>query len=124
MVLYFAKVFIRMGKNMAAKSNDRVIVTAQLMFLVERLRRIQGYKVVREYADGRGGAILELSHGINLLSWGEDIKIDIYPCSEQQTVVEIVSECAMPTQIIDWGRNSTNIKEIMTYLLNGLVVQR
>ena len=50
---------------MAAKSNDRVIVTAQLMFLVERLRQINGYNVVREYADGRGGAIFELTHDIS-----------------------------------------------------------
>ena len=109
---------------MAAKSNDRVIVTAQLMFLVERLRQIKGYNVIREYADGKGGAIFELSHDITWLSWGEKIMMDLYPCNEQQTIVEIKSECAMPTQIIDWGRNSTNVKEILTYLLSGLMVQR
>ena len=124
MILLSAKVFIRMGKIMAAKSNDRVIVTAKLMFLVERLRQINGYNVVREYADGRGGAIFELTHDISFASWGENIKMDLYPCNEQQTVVEIISECALPTQMIDWGRNKTNVNEILTYLLSGLMVQR
>jgi len=47
----------------------------------------------------------------NLWSWSE--KIHIYVADNQ---IDIVSECAMPTQIMDWGKNKRNVKKFVQNL--------
>ena len=109
---------------MAAKSADKYLVTSQLMYLVEKLRCVQGFYIKEEVADGRGGVIFKMSHDISFASWGENVTVKIYPYNEQQTVVDILSECSMPTQLFDWGQNSKNVKDVLGYLLQGLTVQK
>ena len=43
--------------------------------------------------------------GMNLWSYGENIKIERHAGGR----VTIRSECKMPTQCIDWGRNKRNV---------------
>ncbi len=112
------------GTLLAAQAYDRYLVNAQVMFLAERLRYMQNIKHTGEYPDGCGGVFFELHEGVSLASWGEDIKVHIFPYNDMQTVVEILSKCALPTQIIDWGKNSQNIQGILTPLFYGLAVQK
>src|SRR3954466_15485986 len=42
---------------------------------------------------------------VNLLSWGEKIAVEV---SHDGTVM-IRSECLLPTQCIDWGKNKRNV---------------
>lgn len=109
---------------MAAKFTDRVLATAPLMMLVERLRTVQGFQITKEYPDGFGGAIFELIHSISFSSWGENITIHFSIYNDTQTLVEIKSECTLPTQVVDWGKNKKNVTAIMSYLLNGIMVSR
>ena len=109
---------------MAAKYTDTVLATAQLMTLVQRARAIQGFTIVSELADGRGGVNFHMSASINFASWGEKIDLHMFPYNEQQTMVEIKSECAMPTQLFDMGKNKENVEKIMGYILGGIVIQR
>ena len=43
--------------------------------------------------------------GMNLLSYGETIRIERHAGG----LVTICSECKMPTQCFDWGRNKRNV---------------
>ena len=111
---------------MSDLATDKLLVTARLMDLVERLRRmnIKSYRVIEERGDGRGGVIFRISHNMSLWSWGENISITMSPYNDMQTVVEVMSMCAMPTQVIDWGRNGRNLQDLMSYLLDGLPATR
>jgi hypothetical protein len=109
---------------MAASFSDKVLATTQIMTLVQRLRMIQGFAIRGEAPDGRGGVNFKMSSDISFSSWGENINLHMYPYNEQQTFVEIKSECSMPTQVIDWGKNKSNVNKIMNYLLDGIMVQK
>ena len=72
---------------MAEFATDRLLVTARLMDLVDKLKRMGGskYLIKKEYPDGNGGVVFEISHPISLWSWGEKIRIDmIDPCLGKQ----------------------------------------
>lgn len=64
------------------------------------------------------GMILYFGHGVTFSSWGENIQITLSgsPNNPGATNVSILSECSMPTQIIDWGKNKENVDKIFTYI--------
>ncbi len=105
---------------MGANFKDYIVATAPLMFLVQRTRTIQGFSIKGEFPDGLNGVIFKLSAGVSFSSWGENVDIHMFPYNEQQTMIEIKSECDLPTQIVDWGKNRHNVEDIMRYLLNGI----
>jgi hypothetical protein len=43
--------------------------------------------------------------GMNLASWGEEIQITWVA----EAVIRVRSNCSMPTQCLDWGRNKKNV---------------
>ena len=47
-------------------------------------------------------------------SWGENITVTLTGYSNG-THIRIYSECSMPTQLIDWGENEKNVKELFKY---------
>lgn len=55
-------------------------------------------------------------HGTSFTSWGEKITITLTPISNFQTNVDVHSECGMPTQVIDWGKNEENASKIFEYI--------
>ena len=104
---------------MAAQYSDKKVANMQIMQLVEKLRNIKGFTFKGETPDGNGGVNFQLSCDINFFSWGEKIDIHMSPYGEQQTNIEIKSECALPTQIIDMGKNKDNVNNIFRYLLES-----
>jgi hypothetical protein len=58
---------------------------------------------------------------MNLATWGDNITITVVR-SPNGCSVDIISECALPTQIIDWGSNQGNI-QTFEYWLNNILVQ-
>ncbi len=54
-------------------------------------------------------------HGVTFTSWGEKITITLTPANNA-TQVHIRSECAMPTQVADWGKNKQVVSNIYEYL--------
>ncbi|MBE6738663.1 MAG: zinc-ribbon domain-containing protein [Ruminococcaceae bacterium] len=62
------------------------------------------------------GVWYRFHHGVSFTSWGEKITITLTPASPATTNVHIKSECGMPTQVIDWGKNKQvvcNVYECM-----------
>lgn len=59
----------------------------------------------------RGGA-WHIAPGPSLLSWGE--KMTITPLAPN--VVRVRSECGLPTQCIDWGKNAKNVRSLIQVL--------
>ena len=108
---------------MANHYSERVLVTAPLMMLVERMRRIQGFAIRNECGDGYGGVFFKITNDISAMSWGEDISIHMHIANDQQTVVEFESKNANPVQIGDFGKNKKNIEAIKGQLLAGLTAQ-
>ena len=62
-------------------------------------------------ADEKTGLVFA-KKSASFISWGETIRVWMTP-SLKGTFINILSECAMPTQIVDWGRNHDNIMEFV-----------
>jgi uncharacterized ubiquitin-like protein YukD len=58
------------------------------------------------------GEQITVSTDINLLSWGERVVLDF----SQQGSVLVRSECSLPTQCFDWGKNKANVQKFLTQL--------
>lgn len=63
-----------------------------------------------------GGVWYQYSHSVSFSSWGEDITMSLTPINDTSTQIAIRSECSMPTQIVDWGKNKKMVKSICDYL--------
>lgn len=55
--------------------------------------------------------VIEYSTGTNFFSWGEKIIILF-----QDEIVSVRSKCKLPTQILDWGKNKKNVKNIINVI--------
>lgn len=68
------------------------------------------------------GIWFRFHHGMSAVSWGEKITITLTPTSPSTTLLQIHSECGMPTQVIDWGKNKSvvcNVYERIMAMLNS-----
>ena len=63
-----------------------------------------------------GGVWYRFHHGMTAASWGEKITITLTSISALETKVEVRSECGMPTQVIDWGKNRQNACNIIEHI--------
>ena len=66
------------------------------------------------------GVWYRFHHGTTFTSWGEKITITLIPKDSTYTSLTILSECGMPTQIIDWGKNKQNVSNIYDMLVKML----
>lgn len=62
------------------------------------------------------GVWYRFHHGMTAASWGEKITITLSSVSALETKVEVRSECGMPTQVIDWGKNRQNACNIIEHI--------
>ena len=62
------------------------------------------------------GIWFRFHHGTTFTSWGEKITLTLVKIKEETTQVIINSECGMPTQVIDWGKNKQNVTNIYKHL--------
>ncbi len=44
---------------------------------------------------------------VGMRSWGENLSVMVYSM-QGSCQLEVVSECALPTQLVDWGKNAEN----------------
>ena len=58
--------------------------------------------------------------GVTFTSWGEIVQITIAATAPNQVLMTINSECAMPTQIVDWGKNRENVTRIINYVTQNI----
>lgn len=59
------------------------------------------------------GTQFRVSTGMSFGSWGENITV-VRVAADRITVR---SECSMPTQVFDWGRNESNVKKFFATLV-------
>jgi len=77
----------------------------KLMYNAKLAMFANGFEL--KYEDIKSGFIIGKS-GFSLFSWGEKLHITI----DDKGNVTIKSESAMPTQLIDWGRNKKIVHKI------------
>lgn len=108
---------------MAAKSqNSKVYPLPIQCFVLELrsspIREFMNIKWVAEDVMPNNALHYQYQHGVTMTSWGETIDIWLTALGERATQVDIRSECYLPTQIIDWGKNHENVMNLFTYLDN------
>jgi hypothetical protein len=59
-------------------------------------------------ADYTGPSSLSARVGVNFLSWGERVSINV-----RDGKVRVRSECSLPTQCFDWGKNRQNVDRLL-----------
>ena len=60
---------------------------------------------IREYSQDQ----MLISSKVSIKSWGEKIRVTILPSG----FLQIRSECSLPTQCIDWGKNKKNVNRLL-----------
>ncbi|KKB41474.1 hypothetical protein [Bacillus thermotolerans] len=81
--------------------------------MYERNLSIEGAEVTYEdYEDG----VIRAKTGVNLRTFGDQITPLVQKADEETTSVHIQSKPAIPTTIVDYGKNIKNVKTITTYL--------
>lgn len=105
---------------MAANYSNNYIFNATIAQLVPLLRdpAFAGELNIEMKSENPmpNGVWYRFHHGVSFTSWGEKITITLTPASPTATNVHIKSECGMPTQVIDWGKNKQvvcNVYECM-----------
>jgi len=62
------------------------------------------------------GVQFNYNNGVTFTSWGEDISIVVSFVDPNTVSISVLSECSLPTQIIDWGKNRRNVDKIFQYI--------
>ena len=77
--------------------------------------RAAGLGVARG-AQGPEGWTWRIVADVSLASWGEDMSI--VALGPQH--LRVRSQCSLPTQCIDWGKNKKNVQRFVTALLQAM----
>ncbi len=56
------------------------------------------------------------STGFNFRSWGERILINFLPDNS----ISITSQCSLPSQCFDWGKNRDNVSKFLMVFINRI----
>ncbi len=109
---------------MARRAEDRKTYNNVPMdYFLEKCRNIDfaGLNVnLKSENPGDNGAVwFRIHHGMTMTSYGEKITVTLAPLGTG-TDVHILSECAMPTQIVDYGKNKQNCAAVFRYLESGI----
>ncbi len=73
--------------------------------------QVSGLGIAR-WGQGAQGGMWHVAPSASLMSWGETMTI----APLAPNVLRIRSECGLPTQCIDWGKNERNVKKLVQVL--------
>ena len=109
---------------MAKRAEDRKTYNGVPMdYFVQKCRAIDGaglnVNLKSENPGDNGSMWFRVHHGMTMTSYGEKITITLTPVANG-TDVHILSECAMPTQLVDYGKNKQNCAAIFGYFDKGI----
>lgn len=109
---------------MAANHSNTYILNANMGYICSVIRDPRFCMALKLNLKGeipmQGATAYRFGAGVNFRSWGENIDINVLYFNENTSQVIIKSECAFPTQIIDWGKNKANVEQIYNYLLSSI----
>ena len=107
---------------MAVNHREYRILPGLIEYYIDKTRNITA-SGLKYYISGEqpipNGLLFILYHCASFTSWGENIKLALI-WQGDQTVVDIDSECALATQVIDWGNNRKNVAALFNYLEQGI----
>ena len=107
---------------MAAKYSNTYALNAYIGHICEVVKDMRFYDFLKlkfnSVSQIQGGMLYRYTSSINLSSWGENIDITVLYINENSSQVIIKSECALPTQLIDWGKNKSNVEKIYNHLIS------
>ena len=105
---------------MAANFTDRAVFNVPLSLLQALIRESRFSSqlniVMKSENPMAGGVWYRFHHGATFTSYGEKITITLTVQNAYSTIVDVHSECGMPSQIIDWGKNKCNCEAVMNYI--------
>lgn len=67
-----------------------------------------------------GGIWYRFHHGMTMSSYGEKITVTLSSLNDGSVQTTVHSECGMPTQMVDWGKNKSNVEIIFNYIESAL----
>lgn len=82
---------------------------ADIVRASEEVAAQSGFKVKEVNPDG--GSIRARA-GFSFRSWGENISVHV----DDAGTVQVTSECLMPTQFVDYGKNKSNVNRFLAGL--------
>jgi hypothetical protein len=82
---------------------------ADIVRVSQEVAAQSGFKV--QEADPDAGSV-KARAGFSIRSWGENISIHV----DDTGTVQVTSQCLMPTQFVDYGKNKSNVKRFFTGL--------
>ncbi len=107
---------------MARSFRSSKVYNAPVSYFADMTRAIGGagynFKVTSENPTPTG-VWFRIIHGMSAMSYGEKITVTI-TANGPQTNVEVFSECGMPTQLVDGGKNASNVNLIFKYFESNL----
>ena len=103
---------------MARSATDERIIDLPIELIIGRMRTVgsESNFALRSENPTSTGVWFRVHHGASMASWGEKITVTLTPMG-QQTKVNIFSECGMPTQLIDYGKN----RKVVNYLFDFIM---
>ena len=107
---------------MAANARFYKVYPIEIAYFTNQIRNVaatgRGFTYAGEFPFN-GGITINLKHGVSFSSWGENIRVTL-TSQGGQTMVDIYSECVMPTQVVAWGKNQENVQFLFYYLEQGM----
>ena len=107
---------------MAKKADGQNTYPVNINYFVQKCRAIEsaGLNLTLKSENPSGdGVWFRIHHGMTMASYGEKITVTLTPTANG-THVHILSECGLPTQLVDYGKNKSNVAVIFQYLEQGM----
>lgn len=103
---------------MARSAVDERIINLPIDVIIQQMRTVgaESNFALRSENPTPTGVWFRVHHGASFSSWGEKVTVTLTPMG-QQTKVNIFSECGMPTQIVDYGKN----RKVVNYLFDFIM---
>ena len=110
---------------MGAKSQSAKTYPVPIDYFIGKLRAVgtAGLNVALKSENPMpNGVWFRIHHGTTFTSWGEKITVTLTDLGGS-TAVDILSECGMPTQMVDWGKNASNVRVLFDYLEKDMTAE-
>lgn len=118
-----SELFTKEGKSMARRADEKRSYPVNINYFADKSRNINSAGLNLSFQSENptpdGGVWFRIIHGMSFSSYGEKITITLTP-TPTGTDVHILSECGMPTQLVDYGKNKSNVQVIFNYLEQGM----
>ena len=107
---------------MGKKADGQNTYPVALDYFVFKCRQIESAGLdmsLKSENPTNNGVWFRFHHGFSMRSYGEKITVTLTP-DNAGTLVQIHSECGMPTQLVDYGMNKKNVASLFQYFEDGM----